>query len=72
MIPSCPNCGYSDLYVNVHCSGSTRAWFSSDDGKHEETDNDPLKMVFSKTVRCGKCNKKRKDLYLDGAVVKYR
>ena len=70
VFPPCPHCGKDDDFiVNRRAFGWYRSLYSCEDGQHYLTDNDRVGMSDSKTIRCGACNKVRRDVKFAGDVV---
>ena len=67
LINSCPHCGdaESGFVVRGKVVGPTKLFFSAE-GDYVEAYDDYVKHIHRGVVRCGKCDRIRKDLTADG------
>ena len=67
MLGPCPHCKNENasVYVNRRSFGWMKHWYY-EDGSFCETDLGGMHSKDSKTVRCGVCDKIRRDLKVEG------
>lgn len=69
-IGPCPHCGKEDhVYTNNRAYGWAERSYDLD-GNYAEASIDQVQLAPSHTIRCASCQKVRRDLMIDGLVVR--